>query len=77
MPGSTVSTTIATAVTLGAGAYASPLTITTTGGIAPAASGSTALTVESRPGPGIEPGQHHRRRQRRHRHQPGIGQRDQ
>jgi hypothetical protein len=43
MAGSTISTTIATGVTLGVGYYASPLTVTPTGAIVPAAGGATGL----------------------------------
>ena len=43
MAGSTINTTITHGVTLGSPGYPSPLTITSAGGIAPSATGATAL----------------------------------
>jgi hypothetical protein len=45
MTGSTISTLVAASVTLGTSAYPSPLTITSTGGIGPAASSAIALVA--------------------------------
>ena len=46
MSGSTINTTITHGVTLGSPGYLSPLTVTSTGGIAPSATGATALYAD-------------------------------